>query len=472
MIVPVFDDAETLPETLASVRAQTRQADELILVDDGSQDPRTLALLRELESSPGTPPVRVLHQANRGLAAARRVGIAAAESDWVLPLDADDLLLPTCLAQLSSALARDPLASFSHCQVENFGDDAYLDAVPPFNPFLELDENLLVATALFRRSLFTDGGCSYGELPGFEDWALWLSLIANERTGVLVEEPLFRYRRKHGKGLLFSSSLRRAELTARVQALYPALYAPARRAALKARYAPGFELFVWGARDPDALRQALAVQTLDDVLVTTGEAATRAISSPDVLLRHARGRFVCAADTPARAALAQFPTLLADVALAFDLDSTRALVEAHSVRFLRVAAAKDLRPRELPSTLEALFQLFGAPAHALPPASAPPALPLSPPEAQTSAAPSSFSTAWRSARSLADLVIGPERISRVLAPLKATLQERFRRAARDTRALADQLDPPLFSASRRRELELLDRVPVRRTRLTKSSGEP
>ncbi|MCB1713751.1 MAG: glycosyltransferase family 2 protein, partial [Candidatus Competibacteraceae bacterium] len=92
VIIPAHNRAHTLPRALDSVLAQTRPADEVILVDDGSTDD-TAALLQA-----HYPTVRYLHQPNQGVSAARNSGIRLARGDWIALLDSDDAWLPHKLA--------------------------------------------------------------------------------------------------------------------------------------------------------------------------------------------------------------------------------------------------------------------------------------------------------------------------------------------------------------------------------------
>ena len=97
VVIPVFEARETLKAALASVAAQTLQPLEILVVDDASPVP------------PDVPaPARTLRAPrNRGPAAARNLGIAAARGRFVAFLDADDLWLPGKLAaQAEAALAR------------------------------------------------------------------------------------------------------------------------------------------------------------------------------------------------------------------------------------------------------------------------------------------------------------------------------------------------------------------------------
>jgi len=99
VIIPAYNAAKWLRAAVASVRGQTRPADEIIIVDDGSSDGTDL-LCREFGAD-----VRYVRRENGGLAAARNTGVAASFGEWLLFLDADDVLLPDALAALSATAA-------------------------------------------------------------------------------------------------------------------------------------------------------------------------------------------------------------------------------------------------------------------------------------------------------------------------------------------------------------------------------
>jgi GT2 family glycosyltransferase len=91
IVVPCHNDAATLRAALDSALAQRDVDFDVVLIDDGSTD-GSLAIAREYE-----PHVRVLSRAHAGVSAARNAGIAATSSEWVVFLDADDMLLPRTL---------------------------------------------------------------------------------------------------------------------------------------------------------------------------------------------------------------------------------------------------------------------------------------------------------------------------------------------------------------------------------------
>jgi glycosyltransferase involved in cell wall biosynthesis len=88
VVIPCFDDGATLGEAVDSLAGE--EPHELVVVDDGTTDERTLRILEEREVAG----VRVLRQENAGLSAARMAGVRATSARYVFPLDADDLLVP------------------------------------------------------------------------------------------------------------------------------------------------------------------------------------------------------------------------------------------------------------------------------------------------------------------------------------------------------------------------------------------
>ncbi len=103
IIVPAFNVAHCIAETLNSLLAQTFKDFEIIVVDDGSTD-QTSALVHTFND----PRIKLVRQTNRGLAGARNSGIAAALGDFIGFCDADDLWMPTKLAKHIAHLEADP----------------------------------------------------------------------------------------------------------------------------------------------------------------------------------------------------------------------------------------------------------------------------------------------------------------------------------------------------------------------------
>lgn len=107
VIMPVFRAETTLRRAAESLRAQSDGDWETVLVDDGSPD-SSGAIARELAAEDARFRF-VSHPENRGTHEARRTGVAAAQGEWVLFLDPDDLLAPGLLARLRKRIARKPV---------------------------------------------------------------------------------------------------------------------------------------------------------------------------------------------------------------------------------------------------------------------------------------------------------------------------------------------------------------------------
>jgi glycosyltransferase involved in cell wall biosynthesis len=118
VLIPVWNAARYIGETLDSVRAQTRAADEIVVVDDACEDD-TVAVVQRWAAR-CTTPVRLLRQPNRGCAAARNRALRATDADLVATLDADDLFLPGHLARAEAAFTRYPMLALCFADTEIF----------------------------------------------------------------------------------------------------------------------------------------------------------------------------------------------------------------------------------------------------------------------------------------------------------------------------------------------------------------
>jgi glycosyltransferase involved in cell wall biosynthesis len=107
VVVPAYNAAATLDETLISIRAQTYANLDIVVVDDGSSDGTAEVVLAHARSDPR---IRLVRQANGGVAAARNAGIREAKGDLVAPVDADDVWAPTKIERQVEALRRRPAA--------------------------------------------------------------------------------------------------------------------------------------------------------------------------------------------------------------------------------------------------------------------------------------------------------------------------------------------------------------------------
>lgn len=129
MIVPCYNAAPFVAETLASVLAQTLSDWEMIVVNDGSSDDS----VGRIQPFLSDPRIRLIHQSNQGVCAARNMGLAESRAPYVVFLDADDLLTPDALHQKHSALEQYPDAACVLAGYQSF-DSTTGQSYPPTLP--------------------------------------------------------------------------------------------------------------------------------------------------------------------------------------------------------------------------------------------------------------------------------------------------------------------------------------------------
>ncbi|WP_371155371.1 glycosyltransferase family 2 protein [Jannaschia sp. 2305UL9-9] len=148
IIVPAFNVQSTIRETLTALLAQTYATFEIIIVDDGSTD----ATPRLAEEFARNPRVRVVRQANRGLAGARNSGIAAARGDFIGFCDADDVWEPEKLAVHVAHLQANPNVGVSYSGSALMDDDSVLMGQAQRPRLRDID-----AAVIFKRNPIGNG---------------------------------------------------------------------------------------------------------------------------------------------------------------------------------------------------------------------------------------------------------------------------------------------------------------------------
>jgi glycosyltransferase involved in cell wall biosynthesis len=196
VLVPCRDLGAFLPEAIASVRAQTFGGWELVVVDDGSSEPGTLAALAAAERDGA----RLIRLEGRGLAAARNAALAAARGDLICALDADDRLLPQYLERAVAVLDGDPGLTFASPWLRAFGDEEWEWRPERCDlPALLAECTVCTAAVARREAVVAAGGWDAAmPEPGWEDWDLWLTLLERGGRGTILPGVLFEYRRRAG----------------------------------------------------------------------------------------------------------------------------------------------------------------------------------------------------------------------------------------------------------------------------------
>lgn len=197
VLIPSYNAAAYLRETIESAQAQTHAAAEVIVVDDGSRDD-SAAIARACAG------VRLVEQANQGVAAARNAALRVATGDFVVFLDADDRLLPEAIETGLAAFAARPAAGFVYGTSRVIGPDGSVlprPARPPvghasYRTFLEGDAMVPPSCALFRRAAVDEaGGFRQRHFPT-EDYDLCLRIA--RRHPIHCHNQVVTEYRRHG----------------------------------------------------------------------------------------------------------------------------------------------------------------------------------------------------------------------------------------------------------------------------------
>jgi hypothetical protein len=207
VIIPAYNAASTLGETLDSVRRQTHRRLEIIVVDDGSQD-RTAEIAEAHAAEDGR--IRLIRKENGGVARARNAGAAASRADYLAPVDADDLWHPDKIArQLAALHAAGPEAGYAYTLCRHIDEAgrvirdagsrtdgaAFLRSV--LGNFVGNGSSLLIRRVAFESVAGYDPGLRDAGLQGCEDYLLQM-LIARHWRVVCVPAYLTGYRRLDG----------------------------------------------------------------------------------------------------------------------------------------------------------------------------------------------------------------------------------------------------------------------------------
>ena len=189
VIVPLFNASEYIAETLESVLASTYRPIEIVVVDDGSTDNSPAVANKVADSH---PEVRVIHQPNAGVSAARNHAIREAKGEWILPVDADDKISDTYIEHAVTAISDN--VRIICCRAEYFGAKEGEWRLPEFSPELLARRNMIHISSLFRKADWQHVGGFCEEEIYREDWDFWLSLMELGGKYVRIDEVGLYYR--------------------------------------------------------------------------------------------------------------------------------------------------------------------------------------------------------------------------------------------------------------------------------------
>lgn len=210
VIIPVYKVEKYLQSCVDSVINQTYRDFEIILVDDGSPDSCPLICDRYASTDSR---VRVIHQKNAGLAAARNSGTKIAKGDYICYIDSDDYLADNFVLQLLAEKTENNPDIVNYKFQEWFENDGHTAEckfdydVPTEGRSLSeiycslIDKDAYYNSAwskIIRRSLLIDNNIQFEEGLLGEDNEWYYHVVMAAKTVVLVDKPFYIYRRRQG----------------------------------------------------------------------------------------------------------------------------------------------------------------------------------------------------------------------------------------------------------------------------------
>jgi len=214
--MPAYNAARTIQAALDSITAQTVPTWEVIVVDDGSTD-STSKLVKRLAKFDAR--ISLVQKKNGGESDARNAGVAAAKSDWLAFLDADDWVSPFYLKRLTEELSAHPELDAVHCgSIRVAQDGTYVsdDYQPPAGdlfPILARRAAFPVNACIVRKALVESVGMFDKSLKKSPDWDLWQRIARTGARFGAVRDMLAYYRMTPNSSSLGARQLLRDGLT-------------------------------------------------------------------------------------------------------------------------------------------------------------------------------------------------------------------------------------------------------------------
>jgi glycosyltransferase involved in cell wall biosynthesis len=209
VIVPVYNGSGFIPDTLDSLRSQTFRDWECIIIDDGSTDGTADVIKKAIA---GDDRFSYAYQANAGLSAARNAGLDRAGGEYIQFLDADDVLMPSKLAeQLSFMTEKGAMVCYTDyrtgCAADIYSPagwykPAQFRSTQLLPELITRWESMMIIPPhcwLFHASFFQERRLRFDiTLPNHEDFDCWVNIFREKPTVAYLDKKLAIYRISEG----------------------------------------------------------------------------------------------------------------------------------------------------------------------------------------------------------------------------------------------------------------------------------
>jgi len=190
VIIPCYNMGNYLRDAINSVKDYKGNDIETIVINDGSTDADTLKVLHDLEKGG----IKIIHQANQGLAAARNNAIRASQGEYFLPLDADNKVRPAYIEKGIAVLDKHHDVAVVYGDALYFGEKKGKWKSMPFNLRRLLQYNYIDACAVARKKAWEQVNGYDNSISPIADWDFNLSVAEAGWSFFYIPEVLFDYR--------------------------------------------------------------------------------------------------------------------------------------------------------------------------------------------------------------------------------------------------------------------------------------
>ena len=196
VVIPAYNYAQFIGEAIESVQKQTYANLEIIVVDDGSQD-LTADVVKWYAGL--DPRIKYIWQQNQGSAAARNTGIKASKGEWIVTLDADDVIKPTYVEQCLKVADADIICT----AMQRFGAETSIHEFSEEPTHYEFTiANQIHVASMYHKKVWEDtGGYDIKMGSHYDDWEFWIHATKLGFEVKSIKQPLFMYR-KHGRSMV------------------------------------------------------------------------------------------------------------------------------------------------------------------------------------------------------------------------------------------------------------------------------
>ena len=201
IIVPCYNNQDTIIETLESILQQTHQNIELIVVNDGSKD-YSKNVIEDFISKNTNEKIIFINQENQGPSKARNNGAKIATGMYLVFIDADDLINPNYIAKCLVVYEKNNTLNIVYSEVELFDAEKGKWELDEFKLPHFLFYNCIPIFAMIKTSVFNELGGFDENLSFTEDWELWIRIVKDYGGVYKIPEILFYYRKRLNKSSL------------------------------------------------------------------------------------------------------------------------------------------------------------------------------------------------------------------------------------------------------------------------------